>query len=198
MDLKALIEFGLEYSPSIKISKNNIRINELLLRNSSANFLPSLDASTQQGYKNGGPITKSNPWAGELSLTLNETLYDNGTNLIEYEIAKINLQKANLEYARDRGGFCLSVVKEFNSYSEAIELLRVQQFQFQILLKQFSSIEGKYLRGEKTRIEYLRFKSRLHRSKLSLKTAEKLTVSVGFRPNSHFSFIDFYCLRWVV
>lgn len=172
MDLKDLVSFGLENAPTMKVARNSLQTKKLATKNAFASFLPSLDISATHGYQDGDPSSTANPWASTLNVGLTETLYDNGSNLINYDIAKVTEQKARLEFEKERNAFCLKVLKEYYGYSQTLKLFGIQKFQHEILLRQFKSLEGKYRRGEKTRTEYLRFKARVQRSELTLMSSE--------------------------
>lgn len=172
MDIKALVEFGLEYAPSMKVSRNNLQSSQLATQNSFAAFLPSLDVSASHGYQDGDPSSITNPWGSRLNVGLTETLYDNGSNLINYDMAKTTEAKARLEFEKERNAFCLKILAEFHNYSETLSLYEIEKVQHETLQRQYKSLEGKYLRGEKTRTEYLRFKAKLQRSELTLMSSE--------------------------
>lgn len=188
LSLKAVIEYGVENAPALKSARNKLESAELARKNVFSSFLPSLDVSLINGHQSPSSV-QGNPWAGQLAFTLTEQLYDNGTSLIRYDLAKMALRQATVEYARDRAALCLDVIREYNNYSQFAELVKVQQFQYEILSVQYKSIEGKFHRGEKSRTEYLRFKARLQRSSLSLRTAqnslakatEDLKALIGWR-----------------
>ncbi len=171
LGLREIVEFGLKNAPQFQKTRNDLTVSGLNLEVASSKFLPSLDLTTVQGYQDGDPTTKTNPWAGDLTLSLTETLYDNGTNYVGHSIAKLENRKAKIQFEKDRDEFCLNIIRAFNSYSLSGQVALVQKFQHDLLLKQFKSIERKYRGGEKTRVEYLRFKARLQRANLSLKAA---------------------------
>lgn len=173
MSLKQVIQYGVENSPTMKVTRNTYETKKLERKSSLAAFFPSLDFTAVHGYQDGDPTSTTNPWASTLNLGLTENLYDNGTNMINYDVAQLEEDKAQLVFEKERNAFVLKVLEQYYNNSQSVELYNIQLYQHDILKTQFQSLEGKYRRGEKTRTEYLRFKAQLQRSQLDLVKSQK-------------------------
>ena len=168
MGLKRMVEYGLKNSPTFQKSRNDRVISQIQLETAFSQFWPSLDLTAAHSWYS---KDYKNP-SGHLTLSLTETLYNNGTHHINYHIAKLKRRLSEIKFKRDRDDFCLDIIRAYNNYSLAEQIHLVQGFQYSLLLKQFKSIEQKYKGGEKTHVEYLRFKAQLQRANLSLKAAD--------------------------
>ncbi len=170
--LKDLIKYGLMHSPQIINASNRLKINHFRLQNAFANFLPSLDISTDLGYRKNQIMPEDSPIFAGLNLTLSETLYNNGAYLTNYRIAQQENSRSYVEYTRDQNQICLDILKEYHNYSLLTHLLEVQTFQHELLSRQMKSIEQEYKHGARKRIDFLRLKSQLQRSQISLADAQ--------------------------
>lgn len=170
--LKDIVQFALSNSYESKNLNNQLQVAELKLSNSYAQFLPSLNLELSKSYEGGTPVRPAKDYPENLMLSLNGSLYDNGTRFVHYEKSKLDLRKNRIEWEKNRSNLCLILTKEFYQYSLASELLDIQIFQYELIEKQFKSIELQYQQGFKTRIDYVRFKSRLSRANLSMKQAK--------------------------
>lgn len=172
LELKELINHAITHSPSFKNSINNLTITELRKENAFSSFLPSLDLEAIHGLRDGNPLDPFDKYPSELQLSLTSTLYNNGTNFINYDRAKFENKAGLIELERDRSLLCLNLSREYYNYTLAAKVLQVQEFQYALLKKQFRSIENQYRQGRKTRIDYIRFKARLQRADLSMQQAQ--------------------------
>ena len=161
-DLKGLVQYALQHSAAIKSSHNNLLISQLKNKNALYSFFPSLELDSVQGYQ-----SELGPWKKNLTLSLSQSLYNNGYNLIEYSKAKKLRARNALEHIRNKNKICLEIFKEYANYSLLTHISDIQKVQYQSLLKQFRSIKKRYRLGEKARIDFLRFKARLQRAKIS-------------------------------
>jgi len=170
--LKKLVKEALRSSPAYKISKANLSTSQLQQKNSFSAFLPSLDIQAVQGYQNQKPINPENKWSNELRLSLNSQIYNNGTNFLNYKRSKLSLLRSKVQFEQSIAQICLDISSEYYNYSLLSEILKIEKFQLSLVRKQFRSIKDQYQQGRKTRIDFIRFKSRLQRAKLSKKRAE--------------------------
>lgn len=172
LTLRNLVEEALLNSPSRKISIKNLDINKLKYKNSSSVFWPSLDIQVTQGFWPDKPTTGESDWTSELKLVLTSKIYNNGINIINYDKSQLALTQSEIENQKNISKVCLEISKEYYNYSLLNELLNIQKKQLSLVEKQFISIESQYKQGRKTRIDFIRFKSRLQRAKLSIKLAQ--------------------------
>lgn len=175
LNLKQAIDYALEHSPTLNSSVREKSIREMEKENSIASFLPSLDLSATHGFRKTTPISGSMPshlWGGEATVSLTETLYDNGSSLTKFRISKLNSERAEIFFRRERDLLCKEVGLEFLQFSLASKLLGIQQEQHQLLKKQYESVAGRYHQGLTVRKDFLRFKTQLSRSNIDLVNSE--------------------------
>ena len=170
--LKNLVEYALIHSPQSKNATDRLRISHFKVKNSIAQFLPSLDLTTDFGYIRNGNVLQDTPTAASLTLSLSETLYNNGANITSYYIAKQENSKSFIEYTRDQNQICLDLFIEYSNYSLLTYLLNVQKFQHQLISQHFESIKQEYINGGRKRVDFLQFKSQFQQSQLSISQAE--------------------------
>ena len=190
--LKDLVEYALVHSPQSKNSTHRLRINHFKVKNAVSQFFPSLDLKTDLGYRKDSMILQDTPLTTGLTLSLSETLYNNGVNVTAYHIAKQENSRSFIEYARDQSQICLDVFREYSNYSLLIYLLKVQKAQYELITQQFQLTEEEYKRGGQKRIDFLRLKAEFQRSRLLISQAEaninqsieSLKSIIGFRGTS--------------
>ena len=86
--LKDLVKYALVHSSRSRNSAHRFKINHFKVRNAVSQFLPSLDLKTDWGYTKNSMIPQDKPVTNGLTLSLSETLYNNGANITAYRIAK--------------------------------------------------------------------------------------------------------------
>lgn len=189
VSLKELVAYSFKNSPDIQNQMLTLDQSELDVLNARISFFPSLDFSTQQGLE-GGSTTEPDPdTTSELGLSLSETLYNNGTFLRNLNISKLQKKSSLLSLREQKLIKTLSIVRIYYDYLNSLENLEITKQQVNLLEDQFDSISNQYKQGMQTRIDYLRFKSRLQRSKLDLaenqvfikNKIEELKRAVGWR-----------------
>lgn len=171
LSLNELVEFALKNSPSYKNTINSLSISEMQKSNAFSTSLPSLDIQTVQGYQDSEPVETESELSSELKLSLSAKLYDNGSNFINHDRFKKQHLKRVIELKRDRAKLCLGISNEYYNYLLSSQVLKIQISQYQLLQKQFQSIQSLYRQGRKKRIDFVRFKARLQRANLSKKQA---------------------------
>ena len=170
--LKDLIKHALMHSSMSKNSTQRLRINHFKVRNAISQFFPSLDIKTDLGYRKDGMTPPDTPLTTGLTLSLSETLYNNGENITAYHIAQQENSRSFVEYTRDQSQICLDVITEYTNYSLLTHLLEVQKAHHQLITQQFESTEQEYKRGGRKRIDFLRLKAEFQRNQLSISKAE--------------------------
>lgn len=187
--LKNLVEHALVHSAQSKNATNRLRVSHFKVKNALSQFLPSLDITTDLGYRRNSMIPQDTYTAAGLTLSLSETLYNNGANITSYHIAKQENSKSFIEYTRDQNQICLDLFKEYSNYSLLTYLLDAQEFQHRLISQQFESIEQEYINGGRKRVDFLRFKSQFQRSQISIsqvktninQSIEQIKSIIGFK-----------------
>lgn len=172
LSLKELVDYALSNSPVFLNSQNNLSLAQLQVDNAFSTFLPALDLETRQGVRESDPDAFSENTFSDLNISLSSTIYNNGTNFINYDRSKLQEDVREIELERDRSQLCLDLSREFFRYAQSMKILEVQKYQLSHLKKQYRSIESQYKQGIKTRIDFIRFKARLQRAQLTLQQAE--------------------------
>lgn len=150
LSLKELVQFGLKNSPQLMEKQSLTTIQQLRVQNSWSQFWPSIDLSTSYGYSDSDPSLSDDKTNEQLTLSLSESLYNNGLNYLNYKKSKWEGEKSQIEYLKQRDQFCLEVLQAYFTLAESKELLKVQKTQHALLKKQFASMKSKYRGGEKT------------------------------------------------
>ncbi|RYZ70232.1 MAG: hypothetical protein EOP05_13590, partial [Proteobacteria bacterium] len=172
LNFKQTIEYAVENSPSLKVYKLELAARELEYKNARSVFFPMLDLSTSAGLRETNPTTNPSNRVSTLDLNLSETLYDNGVSFTRYNTAQLQRDIAKLSYENERDQLALSVGQEFLRYSLSANLVDVQEQQFDIINKQYSTVSGLYRQGIRTRKDYLRFKTELRRAEIDFLQAK--------------------------
>ena len=172
LQLKDLIKHALIHSAISKNSTHRLRINHFKVRNAVSQFFPSLDLKTDLGYRKDGITPPDNPLTTGLTLSLSETLYNNGANITAYHIAKQENSRSFVEYARDQSQICLDVIREYSNYSLLTHLLEVQKAQYELIKQRFQLTEEGYKYGGEKRIDFLRFKAEFQRNQILISQTE--------------------------
>lgn len=171
LNFQKTLKWAEEVSPSLGIIRGQLRIRELEKKNSVSVFLPQLDLrSENQIFRNSTDVVRPD-YASFAGLYLTQTIYDNHLSITRYQTAGLQYEIAQLEYNNERDRLYLAVAEEFFNYSLAMKLFEVQEAQYNIIRKQFNTLQAQYQQGLKTRRDYLRFKSDLRRSEIELKNA---------------------------
>lgn len=172
LNFKQTIEYAVENSPSLKVFKLELSARELEYKNARAVFFPMLDLSTSAGLRETNPATNPSNKVSTLDLNLTETLYDNGVSFTRYNTSQLQRDIAKLSFENERDQLALSVGQEFLRYSLNANLVEVQEQQFDIINKQYSTVSGLYRQGIRTRKDYLRFKTELRRAEIDFLQAK--------------------------
>lgn len=204
LTLKGLVDFGLKNSPEFQIQKSHLKVAQNDLKIAKSGFLPQLSLSTSQGYADNSSGSNDNPWAASATLGLKETFYNNGLNFLGHQRAELNLRRTEAELKWSQSSFVLDIIKRFHDYQLKFMLKLNEEKQLQLVQTQFQRVNRGYRQGEKTRMEYLRFKAKLQRAQLALKqrvlavdlALEEIKARVGWvngplslsweKPNSQF------------
>ena len=167
--MKDLIERAEKNSSEAKNATHELFIAEFELKNARNLTLPSLDFSTRLGLKDQSPRT-TGPYGSELSLTLTEVFYNNGMNALGESAAesKVQTAKHRLVYAQNKVAF--EVLSTYLNYSYAVKSEAILKKQNKILREQTDLISKGYYKGEKTKRDFLRFKSQLTKNEMNLRT----------------------------
>jgi outer membrane protein TolC len=162
-------EKNLEYSSAKRVRENST----LYRKRSLGALLPSVDAKLNHNYTVHGSTTADathQPWSNSLGLSVTEVLYDNGDRWRQYESDTVaeKIEALNLEKARV--ALLQKVCKAYFDYSAASASYLLQTLKYDLLKRQFESIQSRYHGGVTSNRDFLRIKSQLKKSELGLLT----------------------------
>lgn len=169
------ISYALQRSPVVGSARSLVEIRRDELSNARAKLLPSLDLSSNLGWRS--PFSEeragfSGGSVGTFGILLTETVYDNGSSWIGLSVSKANVQVADLLYRQDRDALIFSVMREFYSFSRDWNLLEIRRQQRDLLRKQLQSVTDQYRQGRRLRTDYVRLKARMQNAEVDLLSAE--------------------------
>jgi outer membrane protein len=170
-DLHDSAIYAINHSPTLDSSERNLIISDLNRKNAAAVMLPSLDLTSSHGLQRNYPqVDPNEPYASSLSLSLTETLYDNGEALNKHRSAVVQEEASRLTTDRDRDQLLLAVSNAYYDLCLAKKNLEIRQEQHAVLKLQVELVKESYRQGVKTRQDYLRFLTQLNRSDIDLLT----------------------------
>lgn len=171
LNFREALQLAFEKSPVLIAALSELKIREAEFSNSKSVFLPSLDLSTVHGWRDSEPPIGTSRFVNELSLSVTENLYDNGISFARYESSRYQREIAELNFKNERERLVLQIANEYMRYSLAVNLAEVQEQQFNIINKQYQSVNSQFQQGVRTRRDFLRFKAELRRSEIALQNS---------------------------
>ena len=187
IELKETLRYALQHVPALLSAEENHAIRLRQKEQAAAKFLPSLDFKSTQGLQKAEPAVQgptmqqsgSGPGFGQLTLSLTETLYDNGQSFTQRDIADANAKISELQIRQTRDDVIYQVTKAFYSLSQADILWRTDQQQAELMNKQLRLLDVKYRQGLKTKIELTRLQSQVQRAELEVMTAQNARTAAA-------------------
>jgi outer membrane protein TolC len=177
LDFNATVKMAIERSPSLSTARSDLEIRDLEYKNAYSVILPSLDLSTTAGYLDSRPKLTDHLWSSEFNLALTENLYDNGVSLTNLNSSKVRREIADLNFRSERDQLLLDVATEYMRYSLAKTLYETQRQQFDVVSRQYRSVESQFQQGVRTRRDYLKFKTEVRRNEIDVERAHTAVES---------------------
>lgn len=166
--LQDLLRFAIENSPVITKAKQEKQQANLSEDKARSFFWPRLKLQTIHGLRDQDPLPYNPLQTSTTTLNFSENLWNNTIDWKKLALAKVLKQKAELQYFQKRDQTCLNVSQEYYRYSLLVKSLEIQKNQQKLLRKQFELVSDEYLHGERSRRDFLRFKSQAQRADLDL------------------------------
>ncbi len=177
LTFRQAMQRALEKNPEYLTAVENERISVLNRQNATSRLLPSVEAKAQHAYTVGeqaiSPVRE--PWSNSVGLVVNEILYDNGRSWREREIQRAQERIARLNLLQTRHVILQRASKAFFDYSTAAANLELQTAQYELIRKQFNSIQSRYHGGISSNRDFLRIKAQLKKAELRL-TSQRFDV----------------------
>lgn len=197
---KQAVAIAIEKSPLHLSAKNALESARLEKKNAFATFLPSLDLSSSYGFRGLNPDTNDETLetnkVSRTTLSLTETLYDNGENYKRNRIADYGEQAALINYNQTKAQVIMQAVLAYYRYTIALQNLKFTQMNFNELERLSKLVSNQFHQGLKTRKDFLSFKTRAQRGRLDVIDAENrvtdtratLLATIGLSPDAQVLF----------
>ena len=194
-NLNSAVRYALKHSPSLDAERRSLAISKLNLKNSLATFAPNADVtSTHSMSKQEGSVSEK---SSSLGFSLTQNLYNNGQDIANYKINKLQYQIQKTTYELNRDQLIKTVATNFLDLSLQRKLYDIQKANLVTIDKEYKSALKKYRAGLKTQKDVVRFRNRIQRLDISLLQAKnniaqakkQLLTSMGYdlinRPATH-------------
>lgn len=176
LTLKQLIEMALNQSQLIKNMKLNLDSAIHEEKSTLSQMLPKIDFVANHVFENSNSINNTSslnsvndsPWNTHLSLVLSENIYDNGLSFSKHQISQMERKRIEIQFNISRDQLIYDLADKFLNYSYYKKLIKFRESHFQVLKRQFNSVEKFYLHGLKTKKDYLRAKSQVLRTEIEI------------------------------
>ncbi len=123
-------------NPQILSLENQIKINELIEKETAALRKPSLRANTGLNFgrnqSSGGQLLLNQSYGPFIGLNLSVPIYSGGAVRKQQQTASINTRNAKLQKESTVFDFQTSTIKTYQSYTNSIEQLKTQQNTYQL------------------------------------------------------------------
>jgi outer membrane protein TolC len=166
-ELTRLARLMLQKSPNVKVAMENWQVAQFNTKITRAKILPSANVSDTLGKKGLDPtfIGPDNNY-GNLTLSMNEVLYDNGVTLNTLDQNSKAEERLRLEFEYTRDQQLLAVTQSYMDWSQALQAQQLDEAKRKILGRQFAFMDSQFRQGYKSRRDVLRLESELRRVQL--------------------------------
>lgn len=168
LNLQDLLREAVEHSPIITKARHEKEYANLEEEKNKSLYWPRLRLESTHGQRNQTPSPYSHDETSATSLILSQNLWREGIDSKKIALAKIQKQTAEIRYIQKRDDLCLRITQEYYRYSQLVKSLEIQKNQQKLIKKQFDLISDEYLHGQRSRRDFLRFKSQAQRAELDL------------------------------
>jgi outer membrane protein len=176
LTLKEAVQYAINHAPTLDSARRELEVSQLQKASAFSSFLPSLDLTTGHGVgERLAPRISSqraghDPWVSRFSLSVTENLYDNHQSVLAYKASKIGVSYSTHAYKDQLEQLARDIAKLFYDFSLSQKLLTIEEEQYKLTQQQFHLVEAGYKQGLRTREDYLRLKTSIHRLSINLAT----------------------------
>lgn len=178
--LKECVDYALENNLSVKRNKLNLETNEVNVKDSRSNFLPTLDASTGGNLGFGSiidPVTNNrlgstSSFSGSAGANTSINVFNGFRNSYAYKQAKLGIETGKLDLMKMQNDISLNVVDAYLNVLFAKENLNVAKTQFEISSKQIERAKSQVEAGTKPRADLLNIESTVANDEQNIITTE--------------------------
>jgi outer membrane protein TolC len=177
-ELTRLAKLMLEKSPTVKVAFENWQIAQFNTKITQAQFLPAANISNTFGKKGLDPYLFPGPdnTYGNLTLSMNEVLYDNGVTLNTLDQNKKAQERLRLEYEYTRDLQLLAVTQAYMDWSQSLQSQQLDEAKRKILGRQYAFMDSQFHQGYTSRRDVLRLESEIRRVQLDTLSDESNVV----------------------
>ncbi len=176
LTLRELKTLAVQHSLKLKAAEHQSQIARWRHENTLPPLLPSLDLKTLHGVGDkslGQEMPSESPWISQFSLSLSETLYDNGVAWIRRASADKQQLLAQINFEEARQAALFDMMDAYFDYSLAEQLLAVNRGLMATLDAQYKLATSQYRSGLRTRKDFLRFRGEVQRTAIDNAQLEK-------------------------
>lgn len=144
-------------NPSLQSAEQQIKINQLIEKETRALMYPTLRASTGYNYNSnqsaaGFSLLNEN-YGPFLGVNLSIPLYAGGASKKSYTNAKINTASANMQYQNAVSKMSTNVTKTFQAYQTSIKQLPTEKENYQMSQALLNLVMQKFQLGQATIVD---------------------------------------------
>ena len=154
--LKDIVEKSIQ-NPSLQSVEQQIKINQLIEKETRALMYPTLRASTGYNFnssKSAAGFSLLNETYGPfVGVNLSVPLYMGGASKKSYKNAKINTDIANVQYKSALADMSTNVTKTYQSYQTNVKQLNTEAQNYQMSQSLLNLIMQKYQLGQATIVD---------------------------------------------
>ena len=144
-------------NPSLQSAEQQIKINQLIEKETRALMYPTLRASTGYNYNSNqsaaGFSLLNETYGTFLGVNLSIPLYAGGASKKNYKNAKINTTSANMQYQNAIARMSTNVSKTFQSYQTSVKQLNTESENYQMSQALLNLIMQKFQLGQATIVD---------------------------------------------
>lgn len=158
-------------NPSLESVAQQIKINQLIEKETRALMYPTLRASAGYSYNSNasaaGFSLLNETYGPAVSVNLSVPIYTGGASKKSYKNARINTTSANIQYQNALADMSTNVVKTYQSYHTSIQQFKTEEENFKMSQSLLNLIMQKFQLGQATIVD--------------VKQAQQSFESAGFR-----------------
>ncbi len=151
------IKTSIKNNPQIIAAEQQIKINSLIEKETSALRYPSVRASTGYNFSNnksaGGFTLLNQSYGPFLGLNLSVALYSGGTVKRQEKIASINTKSAATQRDILLLDFEANAVRSYQAYTNTLQQLKTEQENYQLSIKLLDLVLQRFQLGQATIID---------------------------------------------
>lgn len=144
-------------NPSLLSAQQQIKINELIEKETRALMYPTLRANTGYNFSSNksaaGFSLLNESYGPTLGINLSVPLYVGGASKKAYKNAKINTASATLQYKNAIADMTTNVTKTFKAYQTSVNQIPTELQNFQMSQKLLNLVLQKYQLGQATIVD---------------------------------------------